>query len=244
MPKRPQPVIGTLDPARLQASDFYDFSGYSSVDVYPRTHAYGDTKGKPHRVWFRQTGSGKFQHKEHFPSDSHGFLYYHATDVVAPSDTPPSASAYQKSDSSRKIRPPVGEIRLRITDDRDPASFSSGRDLLLPSGIPWHIMSQLYGGSTLRRLLVQDGFISDDHDTANTHHRRCCTYIMTRLEEPFPMDMAAVRPGLYFKSLTDGTLHFWRWRNPLKAAHRKLDAYYKGRPYILIIHLSSISYLN
>ncbi|KAJ6566755.1 hypothetical protein B0H19DRAFT_713692, partial [Mycena capillaripes] len=54
-----------------------------------------------------------------FPPQSSGFLYYHKNPSALPME---------------------GSVRLRVTPDKEPSSFSRGQDLLIPSGCPWQII--------------------------------------------------------------------------------------------------------
>ncbi|GLB34235.1 hypothetical protein LshimejAT787_0111190 [Lyophyllum shimeji] len=78
-----------------------------------------------------------------FPSGSHGFLYY--------------------SPSAFPLDP--GVIRLRVTQDKDPASFAHGRDLMRPEGFPWCIKVPSVASGVVfagfRKLLLQDNLISE-----------------------------------------------------------------------------------
>ncbi|KAF5388286.1 hypothetical protein D9615_000824 [Tricholomella constricta] len=119
------------------------------------------------RIWGCSQAGG-------FPSGSRGFLYYR------PSEFP--------------LDP--GEIRLRVTNDANPSSFTNGRDLLQPEGYPWctkvpTLASQsIYVG--IRGLLVRDGLVSE------AAIRRCASIgrvnmrpsQLYTLEQPFHIDLS------------------------------------------------------
>jgi hypothetical protein len=82
-----------------------------------------------------------------YPTDTRAFLYY----------------------SLLPGRPRIsGELRLRVTSSKDPASFESGSDLLRPDGQVWsrslYTLSKYF--PPLYEKLREDQFIPDDLDTA------------------------------------------------------------------------------
>ncbi|KAI0763976.1 hypothetical protein BD413DRAFT_198524 [Trametes elegans] len=103
--------IGTLDPAKLTREDHIDISGTQCVRVSDRYRPDGDARISA------QLSAVEFPHAL-FPPHTAGFLYYYQHPPPAP--------------------PCAGEIRFRITPNVDPVGFPAGRDLTLPSGLPWH----------------------------------------------------------------------------------------------------------
>lgn len=83
--------------------------------------------------------------RERFPEAARGFLYCHVP---------------------VKNRPLAGELRFRTTHHADPLEFHNGRDLLLPSGLPWS--SPVITLSPLRQpaileMLHHDGLYDKTH---------------------------------------------------------------------------------
>lgn len=125
------PSVRTLRPDRLKTSDFVDLSGRTIVQM-----SLADSDGDSHHR-FTYTQSKKLSQKRFFPIGSHGFLYCHTVDGQAQ------------------------EIRFRVTPSDDPRTFSAGRDMELPSGLPWsiHMGSLTSGKPGLARMLVTDGYL-------------------------------------------------------------------------------------
>ncbi|KAH0585790.1 hypothetical protein H2248_007082 [Termitomyces sp. 'cryptogamus'] len=102
-----------------------------------------------------------------FPENTQGFLYYHR-DPRLPSIT--------------------GEIRFRVTNNPNPASFKDGFDLLSPDGeLPWSILL-LQSPSPLRELAIQDRLIEPKTIVSRRQNfgRLIC---LTFLEQPFVLDL-------------------------------------------------------
>jgi hypothetical protein len=140
--KRYQRIISTLDPSRITSGDYFDASGMRAVSVKSSNSPvtiilYATT----YNAGAGDTGSRRRQ----FPDHSHGFLYCH----IGP--------------HHRDCEPYVS-VRLRVTSDDSPSSFSSGKDLLAPSGFPWQIsLVQLAcrsGYAGLAQRLVKDNLVT------------------------------------------------------------------------------------
>lgn len=105
-----------MDPAKLTPQCYHDLSGKSEAMIY-FTHHDAESVASGHPVFFNDC---KIRHspskKSEFPPGTAGFLYY----KKPPPGAPPGA----------------GEIRFRVTQNPDPASFASGKDLL-HHGVPW-----------------------------------------------------------------------------------------------------------
>ncbi|TFY80180.1 hypothetical protein EWM64_g3834 [Hericium alpestre] len=127
-----------------------------------------------------------------FPAGAKGFLYYHAN-----------------------MRNPLeSQVRFRVTEDNDPASFSRGHDLVYDKGYVWHlrlahIVSHRRQGPLLR-LLVHDGLV--DEQTINTNdarnpdmrHQRIKRSVNS-LSEPFVLKLSLLRP--YVTAFVAGRTH-------------------------------------
>lgn len=179
----------TLDPSRMEPSDFMDISfmnlpsigAVSSNNVEPKkVHAdsmgFGDTLAKP------------------LPSRTRGFLYYH----------PPMPNA----------PPAAGEVRFRLTTGPDPGQFASGVDLLNSDGIPWSIPLlriarhdadgkpshvQIY--QALRQVLEADGLVTPAllRQCAEMHgaEKGLRKFLVHSLHQPFALDFRKKNPRLY-----------------------------------------------
>lgn len=111
-----------------------------------------------------------------FPADTRGFLYYHPP--------PPGVNLL------------AGEIRFRLVEDGDPASFDRGSDLMSPTGLPWsiHFLSlncrnARYKG--LRDVIALDGLatpklIENCDSIAIDGNRSTRAPIVHSLGQPFP----------------------------------------------------------
>ncbi|KZT24299.1 hypothetical protein NEOLEDRAFT_1135069 [Neolentinus lepideus HHB14362 ss-1] len=85
-------------------------------------------------------------HHKHFPDDTQGFFYWH---------TDPGAPVL------------AGQVRFRVTNSKDPASFQGGQDLRLPGGDPWRVslfdVARYTQYKVLRSVLLSDGLVTRDH---------------------------------------------------------------------------------
>ncbi|KIM74149.1 hypothetical protein PILCRDRAFT_826517 [Piloderma croceum F 1598] len=133
-------ITHTLDPSRLQASDFMDLS--YAKGPYIRVILPNDNSFR--QPSFRTMYS--FKNKGiSFPPGSQGFFYYH----TPMPDVPALA----------------GEVRFRLTNGNDPALFLSGVDLIKLDGTPWCIpllraATGVTGYQYLRQMLVKDGLVT------------------------------------------------------------------------------------
>jgi hypothetical protein len=111
-------TISSLDPARLSASDFLDISARKSANIPVPTFSKGASIRFKHGKDPFSDSSADSAHLP-FPPDARGFLYYIPGPLHAPA---------------------AGEIRFRVTGNRDPASFESGHDLsYFDTTLPWRI---------------------------------------------------------------------------------------------------------
>ncbi|KAJ7660752.1 hypothetical protein DFH06DRAFT_1400094, partial [Mycena polygramma] len=105
-------ILSTLNSALIQPSDHVDLSDRMSISIGFEAES---REGKSSSFEYVRRGLNP----RPFPHGTTGFLYYHK---------PPHAT------------PLEGSIRLRVTDDASPSSFSRGQDLCLPSGFPWQLI--------------------------------------------------------------------------------------------------------
>jgi hypothetical protein len=108
-PLRIRPFLSTLKPDELLPEDFVDMS-FKPVEAISFAGVPASDKAE-----LRYCHSG---YQSRFPVHARGFLYYHQ-----PMNMPPIAAS----------------IRLRCTSSHDPATFSQGKDLLNPNGLPWEV---------------------------------------------------------------------------------------------------------
>ncbi|KZP22827.1 hypothetical protein FIBSPDRAFT_930975 [Athelia psychrophila] len=128
-------AIQTLDPSKLQPSDYVSLAGarlkcFTSDSTFMLSY-------------FRRRLDRQRQQCIPFPENSSGFLY-----LSSPADVPQSA----------------WQIRFRVTDSNSLQSFKSGADLLRPDQKPWHILARSLGSkdhAALWELLLQDGLVDD-----------------------------------------------------------------------------------
>ena len=107
-------------------------------------HATYTARWQRHKVVpFDIRAGGAFRARR-FPPGTRGFFYYYHDPT-----TPPLA----------------GELRFRVTRDRDPSLFASGHDLLGDNGIPWRIsLIQIASRKTFESIkdtLLEDGLVSE-----------------------------------------------------------------------------------
>ncbi|KAJ7720051.1 hypothetical protein B0H16DRAFT_392803 [Mycena metata] len=174
-PGRPQrsPLISTLNPELLRTSDYVDLSGRRCIHIGLRHNLNGDDDSRsPALFRYFQTSQPIA-----FPDKCAGFLYYHRDSHAAPLE---------------------GGLRFRCTPDDQPTSFSRGRDLLWPTGIPWQVivpqlgrpMYQEFADQLLRENLASQAQISrcrELFDTVKIYPSR----ILFRLDQEFPVDFAS-----------------------------------------------------
>ncbi|RDB31076.1 hypothetical protein Hypma_000035 [Hypsizygus marmoreus] len=185
---RPLRVISTLDPSRLQDSDFVDLrpdvrnpgshvpSVFSVFPIAPQTSL--PISRRRSRLYYNVSGVGC-----RFPENSRGFLYYHRDPNL------PLTS---------------GAVRFRVTPNAHALSFSAGTDLMYSDGrTPWAIWlvtiasTSRYNG--LKETLLSDGLVMPElmehcrklvvgigGSSMNTMYRR----ILFTLEQPFVLDLA------------------------------------------------------
>ncbi|KAG6917286.1 hypothetical protein DXG01_003127 [Tephrocybe rancida] len=187
-------IIKTLDPARLQTSDFLDMS-----ELSPRAFKVALKDGQLVQVSYLQYFTSRWTRvkfpRGKFPSGTQGFLYWHH-DVRLP--------------------PTTGEVRFRVTADSNPASFEQGTDLMGPQGIlPWslNILRLVFVPryAAFVRLAVADGYLPP-HFLAHarkwlvTRISQPTTQVLTFLEQPFTVTV----PSTVRIDILTPTLHTYQ----------------------------------
>ena len=135
--------IVTLDPNKLveKKQPCLHIGGRRSF--YPCTSLPDQSRRVNEGLYYDSGGVGSHHHL--YPPDTKGFLYY----------------------SMSPGRPRIaGELRFRVTQSDDPASFESGSDLLRINGLPWsrplYALSKVF--LLLYEKLKEEGFVPDDLD--------------------------------------------------------------------------------
>ncbi|KAJ6452162.1 hypothetical protein C8R47DRAFT_288910 [Mycena vitilis] len=119
-------AISTLNPDRITPSDYLDVSSRCLLTVH-----FPGSSGRGTGLRFHHIGITP----QPFPENTAGFLYYHKHPRAAPME---------------------GSIRLRVTRNNSPSSFSRGQDLCLPSGFSWQtILPQIAVHSDLTDIRIQ-----------------------------------------------------------------------------------------
>ncbi|KAJ6535646.1 hypothetical protein B0H19DRAFT_1383129 [Mycena capillaripes] len=158
--------ISTLNSAVLKPTDYLDVSSKTMIRIRLQ---------KSDRLQPIAYLGDPHRHFVPFPPHSAGFLYYHETAHASPLE---------------------GSVRLRVTPDKEPSSFSRGQDLLLPSGCPWQtILPQISTHKEtagFRDLLLHEKLVTEQQ------LERCRRvfagrsviyphYILFRLTQEFPV---------------------------------------------------------
>lgn len=156
-------IIHTLDPTRLQSSDFHDISGLSWPTYRADLHEHSSAKVMRSTIFYTRTPSHT---TVPFPAGTHGFLYHGSKTSVSRADS---------TDADHDTKH-VGQVRFRITSSSDPTTFANGKDLQLPTGLPWLTYIQGHrrrsaSQGCLWELLVRDGHIFDT-DASNYRDRK------------------------------------------------------------------------
>jgi hypothetical protein len=164
-------ILRHLSDRSLTTEDFVDLSALK--DAYVSV-----CNGQERRQWdvcyHKYVKEDKTLCKVPFPIGCRGFFYYHARLTSLIRD----------------------QIRFRITSSRDPASFAAGRDLLLPSGMPWKLnVPSLFreGGNPLQGVLVNDGLVTQqDMHLWKTQYKPffCARSDVVSLRDSFLIDLS------------------------------------------------------
>jgi hypothetical protein len=203
-------MLSTLDPNKLLPSDFQDISNKFLPTIYLSENPVHWVK-RPHRgprVNFDTTP------RTPFPNHARGFFYYHV-----PANSPLASS-----------------IRFRCTSSNDPATFSDGRDLFRPNGLPWQwSLSYILAmrDPYFRDQFLKTGMVTEDQVTRMRRifgQERGSRYlVLHHLDQPFPLKfhlngicLSAIINDQLFRFKIMGTFVDWR-------LHLKNKVY--GRPY-------------
>ncbi|TFY62781.1 hypothetical protein EVG20_g6577 [Dentipellis fragilis] len=161
-PYHPRPWFSTLDPARLSPDDYCDLSGKPNVEPL------ADVKRHKLARFNLYYGTQDFR-RAPFPPGTHGFFYYRPTSPTRASDNPDGRP-------ENGTGPGVGELRFRVTQSSDPASFAEGHDLRHTDGLPWSVPSERIATNPaagyLRAILLRDGLISEEQLEREREHVR------------------------------------------------------------------------
>ncbi|KAF7368337.1 hypothetical protein MVEN_00155100 [Mycena venus] len=178
-------MIYTLNPALLQFRDHLDLS-----------------RRQPTTIQFPTSQSDTLAllcYERHqrldlpFPDRSSGFLYYHRDRHAAPCE---------------------GSIRLRVTSDDDPSSFSDGQDLHLLSGCPWQIILpqvacrrnlSRFRDQLLEESLVTEQQIAQCRRVFGDRKRILPETTLFRLAQEFPVSFTS---GIYLTVVGEETHSF------------------------------------
>ncbi|RDB31074.1 hypothetical protein Hypma_000037 [Hypsizygus marmoreus] len=179
-------VISTLDPSRLQDSDFLDLSnGVMSARLTaciptilkpPASSSPPQNLRFPIQIYYH----GETRLRRLFPVHARGFLYYY---------------------HDPKLPPISGAVRFRLMPDSctTTSGFGAGTDLMLPSGRgPWAIWLLPIASAAryigLKQLLLSDGLVTCRNLSASPRTFYSLTqmypHILFRLEQPFVIDLA------------------------------------------------------
>ncbi|KZT24303.1 hypothetical protein NEOLEDRAFT_1179301 [Neolentinus lepideus HHB14362 ss-1] len=135
----PSVRLRTLNPRYLSPEDFVVLSG-RMTPMNMRLRA--DLRSCPRLQLSYSNSKG---HHIGFPDDTQGFFYWHID---------PGAPAL------------AGQVRFRVTNSKDPASFQGGQDLRMPGGDPWRVsifaIAWYQQYKVLRSVLLSDAFVTRD----------------------------------------------------------------------------------
>ncbi|KAI0265325.1 hypothetical protein BC834DRAFT_181345 [Gloeopeniophorella convolvens] len=182
--------ISTLDPDRLQPSDFIDLSAYTTVGIWTGPRSAFEAP----KVHLRYDQAGAHSSRIPFPSGARGFLYYARDPGLAEG----------------------GQVRFRIVATPESA-FEAGQDLLLRNGIPWHIPPGLLPrvpNVGLVRLLLRDELVTREQLAAWESYPQKLRHspVVTRFGQPFSMSLSAAKPGTWVRTSTHDRVHYLRFR--------------------------------
>jgi hypothetical protein len=211
----PRARFSTLTPSKLQPTDWIDFSKKERPHIFyhpPRLAA------EPERVsgtvYFRSPDGAVLQTKHTgprwsplFPEWATGFLYVH------------SPAGY----------PAAREVRLRCVPAADPAMFTKGGDLMLPTGLPWAVRFFALNkkrNAPLRMCLIQEGFVRDE-ELRQWEGALFRPQVVVEAGQPFILDFASTTTTTV--SIADGyTLHVVRLRDLTSCGPQPRVAPYEG----------------
>lgn len=147
-------IITEVNPERVRSGDFIDVSGI----VYPACYLQDAETCAPFSLYYH-TPHG-VRRPLPFPLGTHGFLYYHRGDPAHLAEA---------------------QLRFRVTTDDRQESFATGRDLLLPNGLPWAMSGPALATIPNDAFRLLELKVPIDQETSKTWHavksRRTCTVI-------------------------------------------------------------------
>ncbi|KAI0265326.1 hypothetical protein BC834DRAFT_181335 [Gloeopeniophorella convolvens] len=187
--RTPRKQISTLDPNRLQPSDFIDLSTHSTVGIW--TVPRGSYEAP--KIALRY-GMGDRNSKLPFPSGARGFLYYARDPGLAEG----------------------GQVRFRIVATPEGA-FEEGQDLLLRNGMPWHIPPGLLPRAPnvgLARLLLRDELVTREQVAAWESYPQKLRHspVVTRFGQPFTPSLSTSMLVIWVRTSThDRVCHLRLW---------------------------------
>ncbi|KAI0064514.1 hypothetical protein BV25DRAFT_1822876 [Artomyces pyxidatus] len=166
-------LIRTLDPKRLQREDFVDLS-------HRLRRGYGIPSVSSNAM--AVCGYTSSEKRDPFPGGTRGFFYYHPP-------TPPDTI--------------LGEVRFRVTASDDPASFSTGSDLIGPGARPWRVPPSVMSptvrsGAAFGQLLLAEKLVTQaqlDLWTQLPRENSDTVPLLTHFGQPFFVDFS--RPHVY-----------------------------------------------
>ncbi|RDB31118.1 hypothetical protein Hypma_000041 [Hypsizygus marmoreus] len=185
--------VSTLDPSRLQDSDFLDLSnGISRARLVASTpillHPSASSSPPERRRYpISIHYHGKTRLRIPFPAHTRGFLYYHRDPEL----------------------PPIsGALRFRVMPDSctTTSGFGAGTDLMLPNGrAPWSIWLVTIANASkyigVKQLLLSDGLVTPELLEHCKHLgarfgipnglNQMYRYTLFRLEQPFVLDLSS-----------------------------------------------------
>ncbi|KAG6901138.1 hypothetical protein C0995_016580 [Termitomyces sp. Mi166 len=203
--RSPTRTISTLDPSRLEPSDFNILSGMKAVYILGRSDV---TLTKPARVTYTVVSGEEIP----FPPDTHGFFYLHLNPRL------PLLS---------------GQIRFRVMPCNDPAQFENGFDLSDANGQPWCLdavqIAHSVSFSTLKEQLRHGGYTEFMQALSTIPKTRNARRKLYYLEQPFVMDLSYEDYTL-FSMLADRIRHS-NLHSPFRDARCRWVAINKTPPY-------------
>ncbi|KAI0265330.1 hypothetical protein BC834DRAFT_181430 [Gloeopeniophorella convolvens] len=181
--------INTLDPNRLQPSDFIDLSNRSTAAIWTVPRGSYEVP----KIALRYELEGR-NSKLPFPSGTRGFLYYLRDPELAEG----------------------GQVRFRIVATPEGA-FEAGQDLLLRNGMPWHVPPGLLPRAPtmgLMKLLLRDELVTRGQVAVWESYPRKLkpSPVVTRFGQPFSLSLSATKPGMRVRTSSHGHvrhLQFW-----------------------------------
>ncbi|VDB84172.1 unnamed protein product [Peniophora sp. CBMAI 1063] len=143
---RSLPSITTVDQTKVAREDWISWGGklYCRFSV---KYSDGERERSKFGIKYHQARDIGFMR---FPAHAHGFLYYH----------PPNSDVFVPEFNEFD----VGHIRFRCLADPE-TPFQEGQDLLLPTGVPWHMSGLRFVrnvGKPLFKLALQAGLVTQD----------------------------------------------------------------------------------